>query len=218
MNSSSPRPHHLHGFAGGLGQARCFNGRFAGVLAAVSAAHVGLDHADLCSGQMKGLHQLVAHAEGPLRAGPDRELAVVPLGDRGARFQRSVRDVLDGVLSFELHIGAGKRICNRAGNMIGASSCSLRIVLEVFEEALVALLVGNVPLGLDRRERMLCGECIAGHHAGEIAVAHDFYAGHLFRGAGVERLQRCVESFRPQHRAKHHLRAARCLKGIDACR
>ena len=142
-------PHNLHGFAGGLGKAGSFNSSFAGVLAAVSAAHVGLEDAHLVGGQMERLHQFVANTEGPLRSGPDRELAVIPLGNSGARFERCVRDVFDGVLSFELHIGAGNCLCHGVGSMILTFCLSVRIVLEVLEKPLVALLVGNVPLCLD---------------------------------------------------------------------
>ena len=79
------------------------------MLAAVPAAHVGLNHAHLFRRKVKRLHQLVAHAKRPLRSRPDRELAVVPFGDRGTRFERSVRDVLDRVLGFELQVGISKR-------------------------------------------------------------------------------------------------------------
>ena len=43
-------PHQLDRLAGGLGQARGFHGGFAGVLAAIAAAHIGLDDVNLVGG------------------------------------------------------------------------------------------------------------------------------------------------------------------------
>ena len=69
------------------------------------------------------------------------------------------------------------------------SALSFRIGLEVFEEALVALLIGNFPLRLDGLKSLFRGERIVRDHAGEIAIAHHFHARHLFSGVRVKRLQ-----------------------------
>src|SRR5207302_8391651 len=87
------RPDELHGPAGGPGQSRCLDCRFTGVLAAVTGAGIGYDHPNALFRDAKGLRQFAAHAEGPLRAGPDGELLVLPFGDRGPRFKRRVGDV-----------------------------------------------------------------------------------------------------------------------------
>ena len=47
------------------------------------------------------LRQIAAHAERPLCAGPDGELAVLPLGHRGARLERRMRDVRNAVARVE---------------------------------------------------------------------------------------------------------------------
>ena len=91
-------PDELDRLAGGLGETRGLDGRFAGVFAAIARAHVGLDDADFARVNVEGGDEFVLDAEGALRAGPDREFAGrIPLGDGGAGFERSVRDVLDGV-------------------------------------------------------------------------------------------------------------------------
>ena len=91
-------PDEFHRLAGGLGEARRLDGSFSGVFAAVAGAHVGLDDPYLARVNVEGGDEFVLDAERALRAGPDGELAGrVPLGDGGARFERSVGDVLDGV-------------------------------------------------------------------------------------------------------------------------
>jgi hypothetical protein len=54
---------------------------------------------------MKFLHQLVLHAEGALRAGPNRQLAIVPFGHCGTRLKRRMSDVFDRVLRCKLYFG-----------------------------------------------------------------------------------------------------------------
>ena len=118
------RPHQLDRLARGLGEARGFDGGFAGVLAAVAAAHVGLDDADLRCGKMEGLHQFVAHAEGALGAGPDGELAgagprasvhsaTAARGSSGAWAMYS-----HGVAVFDLDVGGGESIGDGAGDVL----------------------------------------------------------------------------------------------------
>ena len=64
---------------------------------------------------MEGLHEFVAHAEGALGAGPHGELAVGPFGHGGARLERRVGDVFDGVAVLELDVGGGDGVGNGAG-------------------------------------------------------------------------------------------------------
>src|SRR5439155_13776448 len=77
------RPDELHRPACGPGQSRCLDRRFPGVLAAVTGAGIGYDHPNALFRYAEGLRQFAAHAERPLRAGPDGELPVLPFGDRG---------------------------------------------------------------------------------------------------------------------------------------
>ena len=87
------RPYELDRPLRGPGEPRGFDRMLAAVLAAVGRARVGHDHPHAIFGDGEGGRQLGAHAEWPLRAGPDRELAVDPLGDGRARLERHVRDV-----------------------------------------------------------------------------------------------------------------------------
>ena len=108
------RPDDLDRLAGGLGQTRRFDRRVAGVLAAVGGAGVGDEDADVLARDAEGRGELLAHGEGALRAGPDRELVAVPFGDRGARLERRVRDVLDGVGLRELDVGGREALLDGA--------------------------------------------------------------------------------------------------------
>ena len=114
MNSSSRVQTSRTGAPAAFGEARGFDGSFAGVLAAVAAAHVGVNDADLSGSDVEGGDEFVLDAERALGSGPDGELAGrVPLGDGGAGFERCVRDVLDGVGLGEFD-GVGRcRDCGR---------------------------------------------------------------------------------------------------------
>src|SRR6266568_953808 len=87
------RPHELHRFAGFAREAGSFDSRIASVLAAVTSAGVGNDYANAIFWDAKCLGKLTPHAEGPLRAGPDRELAARPLSNSRTRLERCVSDV-----------------------------------------------------------------------------------------------------------------------------
>ena len=106
-------PDHLHGFAHGLCQPGRLDGGLAGMLAAVAAAGVGNDHPNLVVGQVKGLRQLGANAEGPLGAGPDGQLAALPFGHRGPRLQRCVGDVGDRINRLDLEGRSRQRVLDR---------------------------------------------------------------------------------------------------------
>ena len=92
-----PGPAHGTGFAGGLRQTRGFDGRLAGVLAAEAAAKIGHDHPHVLVGQAEGPREFAVISERILRAGPNGELAVLPFGQRGARFHRRMLNVGDVV-------------------------------------------------------------------------------------------------------------------------
>ena len=108
-------PDQLDRLAGRFGQAGGFDGGLAGVFAAVTRAGVGHDDANVLLGDAKGFGQLGADAEGTLRAGPDGQLAVLPLRHGGARFQRRVGDVGDGVSGLQFVRGRLKPVLDRAG-------------------------------------------------------------------------------------------------------
>ena len=61
---------------------------------------------------MKRLGQFIANTKGALGTGPDGQLAGVPLGHRGTRFKRRVRNVRDSVPLLQLQYGAGHSLCH----------------------------------------------------------------------------------------------------------
>ena len=182
------RPHHLHRLAGGLGQARGFNCRLAGMLAAIAAAHVGLDDAHLGRRKMKRLHEFVANAEWALRSCPHGQLVVVPLGHGGARLKRRMRNVLHGVLLFQLQVGACHGLCHGTGYMLRAFIAGRLsgLFFRYSKRPSIRWLRGHIPFCLDCGQCLLRGECVWARPPDEIAVAHDFDAGKFFRGAGVD--------------------------------
>src|ERR1700693_2945657 len=92
--------------ARGARQASGFDGSVAGVLSAVRRAGVGDDHANGVFGNAEDVGEFTADAEGTLRASADGQLVAGPLGDGGARLERSMRDVGDGVSGVETTGGA----------------------------------------------------------------------------------------------------------------
>src|SRR5713226_9447246 len=92
----------------GAGKAGRFDRGVAGVLAAVGGAGVGDDDADIAFGNAESVGELAADAEGALRASPDGELLAGPFSEGGARLERGVDDVGDGIGRFKATRGAGE--------------------------------------------------------------------------------------------------------------
>ncbi len=108
-------------------------------------------------GDPKGFSQFVAHAKGTLRAGPHRQLVAVPLRDGGARLERNVRDVGNGV-------GLLQTMCSRSEGLIQvagviAVTVSSRILplggilLQVIEQVFARRLRLGLPVGMDGLKR-----------------------------------------------------------------
>jgi len=112
------RPDEFDGFTGGPREACGLDGGFAGVLAAVAAAHVGLDDVDLIGGEMKCLGELVANPEWSLCPCPDGEAGTVPFRDGGARLKRGVRNVLDSVLLVDMDRRGSQRLLYGTGGRL----------------------------------------------------------------------------------------------------
>ncbi len=108
-------PDELDGPAGLAGQSRGLDGRLARVLAAVAGAGVGHDHPHAVVRHPEGRGQLAAHAERALRAGPDGQLAVLPLRHRGAGLERGVGDVRDRIGLLEPDVGGFQSLGDRPG-------------------------------------------------------------------------------------------------------
>ena len=116
------RPDELHWFVRCFCEPRGFNRALAGMFAAVTRAGVGNNDANFVFGNMKRLRQFGAHAKRSLRTGPNGQLATVPFGHGGARLERRMRDVRDGVGLFELFISQGKAIGHRTLRTSAASA------------------------------------------------------------------------------------------------
>src|ERR1051325_6838222 len=170
---------------------RRFDRALARVLAAVSGAGVGRNHADLLFGNMKRFREFRPDAEGALRAGPNRQLAISPLGERGAWLERRVCDVGDGVRLRQFLIGGRHAVRDRTDRTATTTATRSRsILLQVIEQLIVTRLTRGLPVN---RNRFLCSYRslqIRRGHADEVAVVNNDYARHRFsrfRIAGDER-------------------------------
>ena len=74
-------------------------------LGAEGAAHRQRDDADVALGEAERPGQLAADVERRLRAGPDREAAVLPVGDAAVRLERRVLGRGRRPLAFDDHLG-----------------------------------------------------------------------------------------------------------------
>ena len=109
-------------------------------------------------GQPEGRGQLAAHAERPLRAGPDGQLAVLPLGHRRAGLERGMGDVGDrvrllgadvrGLQALVRSSRVGRRTRRRRRRR--PAGCRSARLLQIAEQVLVGDRRAGLPLGLDR--------------------------------------------------------------------
>src|SRR5205823_2500653 len=74
-----------------------FERSLAGVLAAITGSGIGHNYAHAIFGNVECFRELGTDAERALRSGPDGELGTSPLRDGGARLERRVRDISNGV-------------------------------------------------------------------------------------------------------------------------
>ena len=154
--------------------------------------------------------QLAAHAEGPLRSGPDGELAVLPLRDGRTRLERRVGDVGDRVSLLELDVArlrdpsAIEPARLAVAVALAARPAALR--LQALEEILARDPGSGFPLGLDRRQRTRGQRAARRGDADEITVADDDHARHRLGAAEIDRCKRRPERRRPQHLAEQHAR------------
>src|SRR5205085_11609005 len=142
-----------------------------------------VDDAHLVGGEMECGDQLVFDAEGSLRSGPDRKLAILPLGNCGSWFERSVRDVLDGVRALKSHGALGNLWRSLGGGLLLFAATWFKVRLQILEEILIRRLPGrDVPLRVDLCKGFTCGPCIWCDYSDEVAVADDLCSGHFVHG------------------------------------
>ena len=84
------------------------------------------------------------------------------------------------------------------------SALAVGVVLQVFEEALVALLGGDGPPSVDGCDGLVRGEGIGGDDAGEVSIADHFDAGNFFSGGGVDGFELCIETVGAEDGAEDH--------------
>src|SRR5262249_44153279 len=131
------RPHNLNWLPRCLRQPRRLNGTFSAMLAAIAAAHVGHNDADLVRRNAKGLSQLIAHSKGALSTRPDRELVPVPLSYCGSRLEWCMRYVLNSVVLFQFHLSGSQCTIHRCAGMLRSPISCIRIVTQIFEQLFV---------------------------------------------------------------------------------
>src|SRR5579884_2210222 len=107
-------PDKFYWLADGLCQTRRFHCAFSAVFAAISAAHVRHDDADVLCGNAECGGQFIADGKWALCACPDSGPVSIPFGDGSARFQRSMSNILHRVMLLELYFRRGHRLLNRA--------------------------------------------------------------------------------------------------------
>src|SRR6476661_68554 len=91
------RPNDFHRTLRRTGQAGGLQRGVAGVLSAVRGTSIWHDHPNAAFGNMEYGSEVIADSKGPLRSCPNRQLSAGPFGYCSARFERSVRDVGNGV-------------------------------------------------------------------------------------------------------------------------
>ncbi len=122
------RPDELDRPAGLASQPGRFNGRLAGMLAAVARPGVRHNDANRVISQPEGRGQFSLHPKWPLRSGPNGELAVLPLGDRRAGLKRSMSDVGDGIGLLQSDVRGGEAAFR--SNRIAGPSFRVRLPPE----------------------------------------------------------------------------------------
>ena len=161
------RPDQLDRSSGGTGQARGLNRRLAGMLAAICRAGSRHDHPNRFLGKAERLRQLAAHAEWPLRAGPDCQAAVLPLGHRRARLKRRVGNIGHRVGLRDAAFGCGAPFAERAvlearGPPKPSGAARQRgVILEVRIQIGRGNTAADRPLGAHGRQRCVSGQAIA---------------------------------------------------------
>ena len=199
----------MNRLSGRLRQSSRLDGRLPGMLAAEPAAGVGNYHADLVVGQSKRISQLLLHARRLLRSRPNRELAVVPFGNRRPRFHRSVLNVGHRVVGRNF-CSIGQPLFPIAPRLAAAASASAaaRRLFQMCKKLAVR----------DVRFLLPCGalgegfDCLAGlprcrsRAADKLAVAYHSNVLHRASRLEIDRFERRPERRRTQHAAVQHTR------------
>jgi hypothetical protein len=183
VNSSARLQRRRTGRRGGTGEAGGLDGGFGGVFAAETATEVRHHHPHPAPFQSERAGQFAHVTERGLGAGPDREPAVLPFGQGGARFHGRVLHVGNFVLGFQ-------RARSR-GDLRG-EGVRRHATLDPLPENPVDLRAGGMRGGFPARGR---GECFdrlfgleqrGGGHADEIAVADHDHARQRLRRGGID--------------------------------
>src|SRR3984893_2021659 len=104
------RPDDFYGMTSRAGQASGLQRGVAGVLSAIRGTSVRHDHAHAAFGNMENGSEVVADGKGPLCSRPNRQFPAGPFGNSSTRFERSVRDISNGVRRVQTMRGAREAI------------------------------------------------------------------------------------------------------------
>ena len=209
------RPDDLDRLAGRLRQPGRLDRRLAGVLAAVAGAHVRHDHAHLVRRHAERAGELAADAERPLRAGPDGQLAVLPLGDGGPRLERDVGDVGDRVRRLHRLVG-GLRARPRSSPARAAAAAAAalaaarrRFSFRCLNRSFAGDLRRRLPLGLDGVERLVAAGARSGATTPTKSPSRTTVTPGIASAAFVSTdVELRLERRRAQHLAEQHPRPA----------
>src|ERR1035438_2869721 len=117
------------------------------MFAGVSGARVGHDNSHATCGRAERFRQLTPYAEWHLSSGPDRELAVRPFRDGGARFKRSVRDVGDSVSGFADEVRRFEALFHGSLFRRGALARLFGMAFQIGEQIFAGWLTGMLRIG-----------------------------------------------------------------------
>ena len=219
------RPDDLDRLARGLREARGLDRRVAGVLAAVRGAGVG----DMTRAFSLGMRNAAASSSRTAngRCVPVQTVTLSPsrpFGDRGARLERRVRDVLDGVGLRELDVGGGEALLDVAGHArLGAARrARVGVLLEVLEDRRVRRLARRLgPLRAlgERRDGALARCSASGATTPAKSPSRTTRTpGSASAFARVERGERRLEARPRAGPCRRACRGASCRRGSGARR
>src|SRR5512146_627303 len=201
-----PRPDDTHWFSRSLRQSRRFHRSIALMLPAITRTCIRHQYAYLRRIDAKSIRKFVAHRKRTLRSRPNRQSISIPLRNRSARFQRSMRDVLNRISMIELHLRRRHRLIGRANHVLITHLRRVEVLHEVIEQILGRWLFRNLPLRLHRPNCLFRNRGVRRDHANEVAVAYHFHCGNFVRRARIQLVKLRLESRRPKHFAVKHSR------------
>src|SRR5690606_1490931 len=163
-------PHNLYRALRLAREACRFQGRVAGMLAAVSRSRIGHNDAYIFLRYPERTGNPVLNAERTLCSRPDRYLVALPPGDRRSRLQRRVSNVID----IKSLVGRCLCPCQTASNITAAiiAARGFGMLYQVVEYQVARRLRFFLPLSPHQGQRALGGKWVRSTHADELCIVH----------------------------------------------